>query len=265
MGSRNFNPVPYQADHFGHKIHLDQNEKLVMFGVTHVIAVDGYSKSAVLKYGMWDQMRVDHGKEFFLCLYMQEKNEQYRNRREYQPYCQTTSIKNHRVERLWVEINNRLNFPIKRAIVQSVNENRIDLDDDIVKYCVSSLLLNLCRIGLKTVVESWNAHPIPGKGKPNELALLKAHTGDIPPELLPSGGDAADSYMNDIGSNLKLPRDFAPNPFQTEDDMLECENTLTMRYPNLQLLISACLNNNDKPLQDAVEYIIQITKNILSR
>lgn len=63
---------------------------------------------------------------------------------------------------MWVEINNRLNFPIKRAIVQSVNENRIDLDDDIVKYCVSSLLLNLCRIGLKTVVESWNAHPIPG-------------------------------------------------------------------------------------------------------
>ncbi|CAC5402734.1 unnamed protein product [Mytilus coruscus] len=103
------------------------------------------------------------------------------------------------------------------------------------------------------------------KGKPNELAFLKAHTGDIPPELLPSGRDAAESYMHDIGSSLKLPRDFAPNPFYTEDDMLECENTLKMRYPNLHVLISECLNNNDKPLQDAAEYIIQITKNILSR
>ena len=37
------NPVPYYASGFGHKLHLDQNEKLVMFGLTHVIAVDGYS------------------------------------------------------------------------------------------------------------------------------------------------------------------------------------------------------------------------------
>ncbi|CAC5373737.1 unnamed protein product [Mytilus coruscus] len=155
-GSRNFNPVPYQADHFGHKIHLDQNEKLVMFGVTHVIAVDGYS----VKIVRYTSMPVKNNITIYEDVY--RKNEQYHNRREYQPYCQTTSIKNHRVERLWVEINNRLNFPIKRAIVQIVNNNRIDLDDDIVKYCVSSLLLNLCRIGLKTVVESWNAHPIPG-------------------------------------------------------------------------------------------------------
>ncbi len=28
----------------GHKLHMDQNEKMVMFGVTRVIAVDGYSK-----------------------------------------------------------------------------------------------------------------------------------------------------------------------------------------------------------------------------
>ena len=31
----------------GHKLHMDQNEKLVMFGVTHVIAVDGYSNKIV--------------------------------------------------------------------------------------------------------------------------------------------------------------------------------------------------------------------------
>jgi hypothetical protein len=27
----------------GHKLHMDQNEKLGMFGVTHVVAVDGSS------------------------------------------------------------------------------------------------------------------------------------------------------------------------------------------------------------------------------
>ena len=36
------NPHPYFAEYFGHKVHIDQNEKLVMFGVTHIAAIDGY-------------------------------------------------------------------------------------------------------------------------------------------------------------------------------------------------------------------------------
>ena len=35
--------MPYKADYFGHKIYLDQNEKLVMYGCTTVLAIDGYS------------------------------------------------------------------------------------------------------------------------------------------------------------------------------------------------------------------------------
>jgi len=41
------NPKTYHADYFGHKLHCDQNEKLVMFGATHVCAIDGYSKKIV--------------------------------------------------------------------------------------------------------------------------------------------------------------------------------------------------------------------------
>ena len=44
---RNINPVPYKADYFGHKLHLDQNEKLSMYGLTHVCASDGYSGKIV--------------------------------------------------------------------------------------------------------------------------------------------------------------------------------------------------------------------------
>ena len=45
--ARRMNPVPYRADYFGHKIHIDQNEKCVMYGVTHACAVDGYSGKIV--------------------------------------------------------------------------------------------------------------------------------------------------------------------------------------------------------------------------
>ena len=44
--TRQMNPIPYRADYFGHKLHIDQNEKL-MFGVTHICAVDGYSGTTV--------------------------------------------------------------------------------------------------------------------------------------------------------------------------------------------------------------------------
>ena len=45
--ARLMNPVPYHPDYFGHKLHIDQNEKLVMYGVTHIGAVDGFSGKIV--------------------------------------------------------------------------------------------------------------------------------------------------------------------------------------------------------------------------
>ena len=41
------NPHPYFSQYFGHKLHVDQIEKLSMFGVTHVAAIDGYSRKIV--------------------------------------------------------------------------------------------------------------------------------------------------------------------------------------------------------------------------
>ena len=41
--SRAVNPIPYRDDYFGHKRHIDQIEKLGMYGVTHVAAIDGHS------------------------------------------------------------------------------------------------------------------------------------------------------------------------------------------------------------------------------
>lgn len=40
---RLINPIPYTAAYFGEKLHIDQNEKLIRYGVTHVCAVDGFS------------------------------------------------------------------------------------------------------------------------------------------------------------------------------------------------------------------------------
>lgn len=76
-------PYNYVACYFSHKLHLDQNEKLVHYGVTYVLARDGFSgkivgaaimqhknneiiynevyRACLNEYGLWDQVRVDHG------------------------------------------------------------------------------------------------------------------------------------------------------------------------------------------------------------
>ena len=90
---RHINPVPYQASYFGEKLHFDQNEKLNMFGCVHVLAIDGFSckivglitipkKNPVIiydrlfrqllqQYGIWDQLKMDHGTEFNLVICVQ--------------------------------------------------------------------------------------------------------------------------------------------------------------------------------------------------
>lgn len=125
--ARQLNPVPYRADYFGHKLHIDQNEKLVMFGCTHICAVDGFSRMIVgfvtmpvknnieiychmfryiqyviminatnnrplvLKYGVWDQLRVDQGKEWYLTLFVQEQLAHFRRNTQRAPHLQTSS------------------------------------------------------------------------------------------------------------------------------------------------------------------------------
>lgn len=45
----------------------------------------------VLEYGVWDQVRVDHGKEWILTLFVQEKLAHLRRNTSRAPHLQTTS------------------------------------------------------------------------------------------------------------------------------------------------------------------------------
>ena len=44
-----------------------------------------------MQYGLWDQLRVDHGKEWILMLYAQEQLAHMRRNQSRSPHVQTTS------------------------------------------------------------------------------------------------------------------------------------------------------------------------------
>ncbi|XP_019860756.1 PREDICTED: uncharacterized protein LOC109589075 isoform X1 [Amphimedon queenslandica] len=234
------NPIPYSARYFGHKLHMDQNEKLIRYGVTHVIAVDGFSgkivahtsmpiknnltiyqkvyREAVLQYGLWHQLRVDHGREFYLSLYVQNRARELHGPQDITSFCQTPSTQNLAVERLWVQVNSRVNYPVKRVLVKMEENQLLDLSNTTTQYCVSYVLINTCNVGMERFVGSWNAHSIAGKGIPNNLAL-NCNTSPVPVSAVPVVDTAAREYQRDQGQ-LTLFSNFGTDPIGNRQDLI---------------------------------------------
>ena len=79
-------------------------------------------------------------------------------------YSVTVLIQNHVIERLWVEINKRVNYPIKKILLDMQNEHIIKTDqgNTVHCFCVSWFALRVVCVGTTLAVRSWNDHPIPG-------------------------------------------------------------------------------------------------------
>ena len=61
-------------------------------------------------------------------------------------------IQNHIVERIWPEVNIRVNYPLKTALMQLFDQEELDMDNGPVRYCVSNLTGQLWQIGFTQLV-----------------------------------------------------------------------------------------------------------------
>ncbi|KAJ8356554.1 hypothetical protein SKAU_G00193480 [Synaphobranchus kaupii] len=242
---------------------------MVMFGVTHVMAIDGYSskivghstmpvknnltiydqvyRKVVISHGMWDQVRVDCGKEFYPTLFMQDKLGGYRYNQDRPAFLQSPSTR----------VNNRVNYPLKTGLMGLVNQETIDMEDDTVKCIVSTLACQVASLGLGVFVDSWNAHNVPGRGIPNVLAT-HGYMAKINEDLLPSAYTAADLYDGEHGAKLKRESHFGRSSLQGQDQITQAEQRFHEAVPDLFMLYSSSVNGNQWPLQDAVLQLIHI-------
>ena len=62
-----------------------------------------------------------------------------------------------------MEVNTRVNYPIKTALVEFENNSVFDMENETDKFCVSWVSCQVAFYGLQVCIRSWNNHPIPGK------------------------------------------------------------------------------------------------------
>ena len=92
---------------------------------------------------IWNQSKIDQGQEFSLCLFVQDILKNYHQSTEKEPWKQTTSTQNV-IERFWPELNSRVNYPVKRALISITEENDYSMSDPVLNYCVSWITNYIC-------------------------------------------------------------------------------------------------------------------------
>lgn len=80
------------------------------------------------------------------------------------------------VERLWVEVNARVNYPIKAVLVQMLENGEFDLTNELDTACVSWFAIQVSAVGIQLFVSSWNEHP-----KPGDFLQVNNYPSDISP------------------------------------------------------------------------------------
>ena len=66
------------------------------------------------------------------------------------------------VDRIWTEINARVNYHFKKVLVETDHNMKIDTNDYVHKFCVSAISCLVDGLGLSKVVQTQNSHFVPG-------------------------------------------------------------------------------------------------------
>ena len=81
-----------------------------------------------------------------------------------------------------MEINKRVNYPVKKFLVHMQNRRVIKTEDPANPthcFCVSWIALRVASVGTRLAIQAWNDHPIPGVFASNEEPLYYTHKTNL--------------------------------------------------------------------------------------
>ncbi|KAA8577593.1 hypothetical protein FQN60_016025 [Etheostoma spectabile] len=112
---------------------------------------------------------------------------------------------------MWWEVNPRVNYPLKTALVELGDQEEVNIEDKTSTYYVSNQR-HASWLGLASQKSQRHGMHTGSRGIPKELAK-EGCPAKIPVDLLPIGSVAADLYQQEMGSMLKRESTFGCDPF----------------------------------------------------
>ena len=101
-------------------------------------------------------------------------------------------------------------------------QGRINMDSPTVKFCVSTVLQSVSKVGLKRMIEAWNNHPVPRRGIPNQLQTAAYNTSRIHPlERYPKQLLQCSSTDNKGTCSITDPHPVGEDPLASDPALLQ--------------------------------------------
>ena len=96
---------------------------------------------------------------------------------------------------MWPEINQLVNSPVKKVLVEMEAGGEINMTDAVVKFCVSWTTINVVTSATNTFIAAWNAHRIP-----NILASHASQSTRLPASRVPTTEEVVRLHQSQGGS-----------------------------------------------------------------
>ena len=215
----------------------------------------------ILHDDIWDQLRSDHGTEFALIATVQHYLAHHRVNQQRLPVLQTTSRQNHRAERIWPEVNSRINYPIKAVLVRMEMEELIDMRNEVHKFSVSWVTIRVIASPIAAFVSAWNSHTIPGQngGIPGVLASRTRLIHAIPSSQVPSVLEAINLHETTTG-RLTRESTYGVDPLDTHLQLKALrERDFFATFPSMAAIFSDVAHGNGEMFTEAITLFISLS------
>ena len=179
----------------------------------------------------------------------------------------TTSQQNHRDERIWPEVNAHVNYPIKAILISLEEDELIDMSNELHKFCVSWVTIQVIAPAVTTFVSSWNSHVIPGRngGVPIDLANRAQQIGSVPSTQVPTVCEAVVLHEA-AGGHLTRESTYGCDPIAENPQLQQLrKRDFFAAYSSMERIFSDVLHNRGMMLKEAIATYIQVTHTMLLR
>ena len=159
-------------------------------------------------------------------------------------------------ERFWPELNSRVNYPVKRALISIIKENDYSMSDPVLKYCVSWITNYICQVGTQHLIKSWSHPRTPGPTGciPIENMRLSQQNARLNEVFVPSTSEAVKMYK-ELGGNLSRNSSFGWGPLVMNEEVYEHRlRSFLANQPTGEAIFADIAHGFNETLKISIDY-----------